>query len=224
MRPYFRQSATLFQPLIGLVSPHVSLKGKFSETEFIKGQYEYRHYMQEGFNDDGWGCAYRSLQTIVSWFRMQGFTSRSVPTHQEIQECLVSLNDKPQSFVGSKKWIGSTEVSFVLEALLGVSCRIMALNNGGEMASRVSELHSHFRTHGTPIMVGGGVLAHTIIGVSSEPDSDSDVNFLILDPHYTGKDDLRTILSKSWVGWKDSNFWSKKDFYNLCMPLLPASI
>jgi len=50
------------------------------------------------------------------------------------------------------------------------------------------------------------------------------VNFLILDPHYTGKDDLRTILSKGWVGWKDSNFWSKKDFYNLCMPLLPSSI
>jgi len=54
-------------------------------------------------------------------------------THESIQ---VSLGDKPASFVGSKQWIGSTEVSFVLEALLGVSCRIMSLSSGGEMASR----------------------------------------------------------------------------------------
>lgn len=54
-RPYFRQSAALYQNLIGLVSPHSSLTPKFSETELVKGHYEYRHYMQEGFNDDGWG-------------------------------------------------------------------------------------------------------------------------------------------------------------------------
>ena len=46
------------------------------------------------------------------------------------------MGDKKQPFIGSKQWIGSTEVSFVLEALLGVSCRIMSLTNGAEMASR----------------------------------------------------------------------------------------
>lgn len=25
---------------------------------------------------------------------------------------------------------------------------------------------------------------------------------MIVDPHYTGKDDLKPILSKGWVGWK----------------------
>lgn len=89
-RPYFRRPAALFQPRVGHISPHVSLRGKYSETEIITGHYEYRHYMQEDFNDDGWGCAYRSLQTIISWFRLQGFTSRNVPSHREIQECLVS--------------------------------------------------------------------------------------------------------------------------------------
>jgi len=24
--------------------------------------------MQDKFDDNGWGCAYRSFQTIVSWF------------------------------------------------------------------------------------------------------------------------------------------------------------
>ena len=28
------------------------------------------------------------------------------------------------------------------------------------------------------------------------------VSYLIVDPHYTGKDDLKAILSKGWVGWK----------------------
>jgi len=223
-RPFFRRPSALFQPTIGLISPHATLKGKYSETEIISGHYEYRHYMQEDFNDDGWGCAYRSLQTIVSWFRLQGFTASNVPSHREIQECLVSLGDKPPSFVGSRQWIGSTEVSFVLEALLGISCRIIALHSGDEMASRVSELLSHFKIHGTPVMIGGGVLAHTLIGASREPDSDNNVNYLVLDPHFTGKDELKTILGKGWVGWKDNNFWSKKDFYNMCMPLLPSAI
>eukprot|EP00798_Chlamydomonas_sp_ICE-L_P000603 gene603-2029_t len=33
------------------------------------------------FNDKGWGCAYRSLQTICSWFRLQQYTSRPSPGH-----------------------------------------------------------------------------------------------------------------------------------------------
>lgn len=157
------------------------------------------------------------------------------------------MGDKPSSFVNSKQWIGSTEVGFVLEALLGVTCRIMSMSSGSEMASRyiiyllvlfkyhinalilkncfrAAELESHFKIHGTPCMVGGGQYAHTIIGVSRDPEKESAVQFLILDPHYTGNDDLKTITSKGWVGWKDNNFWSKTDFYNVCMPLLPSSV
>ena len=25
---------------------------------------------------------------------------------------------------------------------------------------------------------------------------------MIVDPHYTGKDEMKPILSKGWVGWK----------------------
>jgi hypothetical protein len=37
---------------------------------------------QDRFNDSGWGCAYRSLQTIVSWFRQQRYTDKPVPSHR----------------------------------------------------------------------------------------------------------------------------------------------
>jgi len=42
---------------------------------------------------------------------------------------------------------------------------------------------------------GGGVLAHTILGVDWN-EATGDVKFLILDPHYTGADDLRIIQDK----------------------------
>jgi hypothetical protein len=41
------------------------------EQAVVQGNYAYHHYMQDNFDDDGWGCAYRSLQTIISWFRFE---------------------------------------------------------------------------------------------------------------------------------------------------------
>ena len=52
----------------------------------VQGIYSYHHYMQDHMNDNGWGCAYRSLQTICSWFQQQGYVERTVPTHKEIQQ------------------------------------------------------------------------------------------------------------------------------------------
>lgn len=36
------------------------------------------------------------------------------------------------------------------------------------------------------------------------------VRFLILDPHYTGSDNLKTIQKEGWCGWKGPGFWDKK--------------
>ena len=41
----------------------------------------------------------------------------------------------------------------------------MSLNQGAELENRGRELRMHFQVHGTPVMIGGGVLAHTILGV-----------------------------------------------------------
>ena len=34
----------------------------------------------KSYDDNGWGCAYRSLMSIISWFRIQGYTSHPNPT------------------------------------------------------------------------------------------------------------------------------------------------
>ncbi|XP_071040504.1 ufm1-specific protease 2 isoform X2 [Parasteatoda tepidariorum] len=184
-------SGHLYNPHEGIVSSGVS-GGKSS---IVQGTYSYHHYMQDHMDDNGWGCAYRSLQTIISWFRHQGYTDRNVPTHTEIQKALVEVGDKPESFIGSKKWIGSQEVSFCLDHLINVQSKIMFVSSGADMANKGRELYNHFQDQGTPVMIGGGVLAHTILGVDFNQDT-GELKFLILDPHYTGKEDLNIILSK----------------------------
>ncbi|XP_054460778.1 ufm1-specific protease 2 [Anoplopoma fimbria] len=189
----------------------------------VQGIYSYHHYMQDHMDDNGWGCAYRSLQTICSWFQQQGYVERAVPTHKEIQQALVDVGDKKASFVGSRQWIGSIEVQAVLNQLLGVTSKIMFVSQGSELASKGRELANHFLTEGTPIMIGGGVLAHTILGVAWSETS-GQIRYLILDPHYTGAEDSQVITDKGWCGWKGPDFWDQTAYYNLCLPQRPKVI
>ena len=58
----------------------------------------------------GWGCGYRTLQTISSWIIKNQKLNKSVPSIREIQQVLVNLEDKERNFIGSRQWIGSFEV------------------------------------------------------------------------------------------------------------------
>ncbi|XP_055855942.1 probable Ufm1-specific protease 2 [Episyrphus balteatus] len=227
-RPYFRRAnCHLFRdeldPKEPLLNTHIGLRPsgvKEGRQYLVQGNYSYYHYMQQDMRDNGWGCAYRSLQTLCSWFRWQGYTERSPPTHLEIQKYLVRIGDKPQSFVGSSQWIGSTEVSMCLQGFLNVDSKIQYCSSGADLGTMGSDLAMHFQSQGSPIMIGGGVLAHTILGIDYNSQT-GQIKFLILDPHYTGTDDLATIQAKGWCGWKGVDFWDKKSYYNMCMPQRP---
>lgn len=71
----------------------------------------------------------------------------------------------------------------------------MFVSSGAELANKGRELMNHFKCQGTPIMIGGGVLAHTILGVDWSETS-GDIRFLILDPHYTGGEDINVVCNK----------------------------
>ena len=96
------------------------------------------------------------LMIFFSWifYRHQGYVETEVPTHKQIQKCLVDIEDKPKSFIGSKQWIGSTEVGFVLEKSCDVQSKFLSVSSGDEMSSKGRELAHHFKTQGTPIMIG----------------------------------------------------------------------
>ncbi|XP_073697668.1 ufm1-specific protease 2 [Garra rufa] len=230
-RPYLRRANAFHFPDVAykdgyLRNPHTHLNHPNIEDAkmyLVQGVYSYHHYMQDRVDDDGWGCAYRSLQTICSWFQQQGYVETAVPTHTQIQQALVDVGDKEPRFVGSRQWIGSIEVQVVLNQLLGVTSKIMFVSQGSELATKGRELANHFQTEGTPVMIGGGVLAHTILGVAWSETS-GEIRFLILDPHYTGGEDLQTITDKGWCGWKGPEFWDQNAYYNLCLPQRPKTI
>ncbi|XP_053189993.1 ufm1-specific protease 2 [Scomber japonicus] len=230
-KPYFRRANAYHFPNEPykdgyLRNPHQVLTHPTldnGKVYLVQGIYSYHHYMQDRMDDNGWGCAYRSLQTICSWFQQQGYIERSVPTHKDIQQALVNVGDKQSSFVGSRQWIGSIEVQAVLNELFGVTSKIMFVSQGSELASKGRELANHFLTEGTPIMIGGGVLAHTILGVAWS-ETTGQIRYLILDPHYTGAEDLQVITDKGWCGWKGPEFWDQTAYYNLCLPQRPKVI
>ncbi|KAG2433569.1 hypothetical protein HYH02_012686 [Chlamydomonas schloesseri] len=211
---------------VGLAAPGIG-----GLMELVQGNYEYCHYMQDRFNDSGWGCAYRSLQTIVSWFRLQKYTTKPIPSHKLIQQTLVKLGDKPASFVGSSNWIGAIELSYVLDDYLGVSCKFLTVNRGADIPSHARELAAHFATVGSPVMIGGGVLAYTLLGVRFN-ESTGEAAFLILDPHYTGGEDLKKIQHGTWVGWKQPGdsaaaggpLFVEDAFYNFLLPQRPNTV
>lgn len=60
----------------------------------------------------GWGCGYRTLQTICSWLKNNVNKDVEIPSIEQVQKILVELEDKPISFLGSRQWIGSFEVNY----------------------------------------------------------------------------------------------------------------
>ena len=126
--------------------PPSGVKG--GTVHLIEGDYDYCHYMQDKFDDSGWGCAYRSLQTICSWFYRQHYTTKKPPSHREIQSTLIGLGDKGGEFLGSRQWIGAIELGYVLDAYLGVQSKILTVSSGSEMPSKAREIAAHFDSQG----------------------------------------------------------------------------
>ena len=61
------------------------------------------------------------------------------------------------------------------------------------------------------------MLAYTLLGIDYNEDT-GETKYLILDPHYTGSDNLKTIQEKGWIAWKEEKIFIADTFYNLCLP------
>ncbi|XP_067129178.1 ufm1-specific protease 1-like [Centruroides vittatus] len=192
------------------------------KVRLIRGMYKYYHYLCDGFDDRGWGCGYRTLQTLCSWLenQLQNSTTKmvkSVPTIPEIQECLVMIGDKPPSFINSKDWIGSVEVSMCINQLYNVCSKIIHVPSGSELFNHVQTIESHFESFGSPIMMGGDQDASSkgILGICAA----STTYLLVLDPHFVGKSSSREELQeRGWIKWKKLDEFLDSSFYNMCLP------
>ncbi|KAJ8717139.1 hypothetical protein PYW08_005538 [Mythimna loreyi] len=194
------------------------------KTYLVSGKYAYYHYLCDGFDDRGWGCGYRTLQTVCSWITYNQNCDVKVPSIREIQEILVQLEDKPKSFLGSRQWIGSFEVCLVIDKLYDIPCKILHVNQGDELKTLVDTLVAYFEKFGSPVMMGGDVDASSkgIFGIHV---GHGDASLLVVDPHYVGKEQTKEFLfNKGWVKWQRLSDFISGSFYNLCLPQVKAKV
>ncbi len=151
---------------------------------------------------------------------MNGYVHLPVPHHSDIQLSLVRQQDKPEAFYKSQQWIGAIECGLVLKHLYHVDCKTLFVPSGEDVVSNVRTLSQHFDVQGTPIMIGGGVLAYGLLGVAHNQ-VNGQAYFLILDPHYTGSEDIKTIFKQGWCAWKKPDLFKGEYFYNFCLPQRP---
>lgn len=103
----------------------------------------------------GWGCAYRTLQTMCSMLKFKLGNEIKIPSIKQIQEILLKIGDKEASFVGSRDWIGGVETCYVIDELFNVSCYLHHITNDEKLSSKKTEIVNYFKNHGGLIAMGG---------------------------------------------------------------------
>ncbi|XP_016099907.1 ufm1-specific protease 1-like [Sinocyclocheilus grahami] len=185
----------------------------------ISGECPHYHY---SCDDRGWGCGYRTIQTMASWLSFNqplSVSHRHPPNLSEIQQTLVEIGDKPDAFLGSREWIGTFEASLVLDQLYDVPCRIVHVRYGKEIDQALKDVHDHFLIHGSPVMMGGN-RDNSSKGILSVCTGKRGSYLLVMDPHYFGCPlDKKSAQSQGWVSWKAVGSLDQCSFYNLCLPL-----
>ncbi|KAL5111912.1 Phosphatidylinositol 4-kinase alpha [Taenia crassiceps] len=198
------------------------LNGVDREKETLhtfKGVVEYWHYGGQKIDDRGWGCGYRTLQTIISWFKLNLSLQSTFPDIADIQLTLIDAGDKPRSFYKSHDWIGSVEAGIVLQNLTNTDYKIVQVPNGKFEKEHTVKIRDHFQHAGAPIMMD---CSSKCILAMKEEESSTSMALLILDPHYYAIDeepDLPYLWKEGWLKWYNTEDLSETNFYNMCMPM-----
>jgi len=186
----------LYQQRNLVISPHkhrlVRMKTP-TVASIVKGDFEFFHYTSE---DAGWGCAYRSLQHVLSWQLFSNLTLNSVPSIKDLQEKLVNLGCMGTCFFsGCEEWIGSQEIGWILMEY-GLTPRYLFGESACQLIeNHASEIFDHFRCQGSPIVLCSGQKAFTLLGIGTS--STNIHSLLVADPHYKGIDIVERIVSVS---------------------------
>lgn len=185
----------------------------------FQGVCRYCHYGEQATDDRGWGCGYRTLQTLIDWRRRNGSTNgnstSSIPTLLDIQRALVEMQDKAPDFVGSRNWIGSFEASICVDFFTNTLCKVHYVAQGSFSSDDINVLKNHFAESGSPVMMGGltDTSSKCLLAVT-------DSELLVMDPHYYGPtSSLRRLCADKWIRWTPIRELCETSYYNMCLPL-----
>eukprot|EP00965_Chrysotila_dentata_P251142 6209863-Pleurochrysis_carterae.AAC.3 len=174
------ESAPALLTAADLLPPDTNTANMVEGVHLLQGELRYYHYGLQGFADHGWGCGYRTIQSILSWLA----PSELPLTIPKMQALLRETNGS--SFFGSRSWVGVTDAVQILDSIHDATVIVRTLKSGREAMSLLPELITHFDLGGGPVMIGGGsdVYSKTVVGVSEGLDART-ASLLIWDPHYS---------------------------------------
>ncbi len=69
-------------------------------------------------------------------------------SHQVRRRRRGRAGDKDRAFAGSRQWVGAIELSYVLEQMVGVQCKVLTVGRGAELPARARDIAHHFDTQG----------------------------------------------------------------------------
>ncbi|XP_043577157.1 ufm1-specific protease 2-like [Chiloscyllium plagiosum] len=191
------------------------------KVSLVHGFYTFHHCLQDYENDSDWGGLYRCLQVVISWFNLQGYIDKPVPTLMELQNMLSAISYKFFSHVIMKEWLEPEAMNALLN-IFNISCTTMEVQ-----ANKPMDFSSHFEEQGTPVVISKFVIfsepeAYILLGFAVNEDPKASKG-LILNIMYTGIDDFSWIIEKA-IEWKGEEFWKELDDYGLWMPQRPEGV
>lgn len=190
------------------------------ETRLTKVNYDYFHYCCDQSSDAGFGCGYRTIQTICSMLRKKlGKLDVIIPSIKNIQEILVKIGDKSNKIIDSRDWIGTVEGSYIFDELFNIPSYFIHISKVDRISSKKKEIVDYFTSQGGLIFMGGDcdAAAKMIAGVHIS--KNDEMSLLIVDPHYQGKPKDASVLAElGYVRWYHESKFIEGSFYNLCMP------
>ena len=192
------------------------------DAVIVRDGYDFYHYEIDGYLDAGWGCAYRGIQMMASWFSNLYNLFPKVPSIEDIQGILKRADYAHVDMrIGSRTWIGCIEANTVLSELSDgrIDCRVLHADSVRRLSEILfNEVRDHILEFGSPVMLGAGEYAYVVGGVSR-----STSQVLILDPHYTGRSNVEPCAWKPVAEFLDFKK-IRGAFVNICLPRLQDQI
>ena len=187
-------------------------------------EYKLYHYNMDGFNDIGFGCSYRNLQTILSCYKYYYNKSIIIP---DIDEILYYFhNDYIDKINGDRMslWIEPYQVSQYLQKYNINSKNILYLINDNDSCKLlttdikvynriyrksdfdniINMIDNHFENTKLPIIFDDGVYSYCVCKKNNNL-------VLISDPHIitgdtTYQKDLSFLREKTWMIYFPINY------------------
>jgi hypothetical protein len=159
----------------------------------IEGDYYYFYTLN---NDKAWGGGYRALQTLISWYILNGKAKLEIPNLNDIKSHLIYLGRySSKSFKANhNRQITLTDLAMVIGYLIDTKTEIISHPNTKEL---MKIIHNNLLENKSPIVISfDSYIMYTIIGVDLITE-----RLLILNHLYSGKPALFYIIKANVCKW-----------------------